>query len=823
MPLLRDPWHEWILDNPFLQRDLRRWHRRANTFRCAAWCACLPALAVPAVLVLYATVPSVARVLLPPVPGPAMLFLAALLHFAAARIAVAALPTLQQEAAADRFDFLRMLPMRHRELLLKIGIARSILVLGAALAAAPVYLVILTFGGLATGDVLALLALLTAVLVAPPTAIEVIGARSLRRAATPTAPNQLNVNPRWIFWMVAIQAVFQGALLRGISSRRAPHGRRHPSAAVGSALGLFPFGLALLLLRLLWEPKGFFAWHLTPLLPLALVWAIVRAAQTTAVAELWAREAVPEDLPKGRVAVTFPEETGRPDERHTTHRLHLLALGVLAFAMAGYLWHPLVTGSTRGAPAGHAPGAGPAGRLFLLWGWILVMRALDRMRWQCLSAAHPRGETLIETAAALARSLAVIAGAVLLACVPGRVMPWPGLPLVALKLVPCALVSLAFGGAWRAALGKAPRLFHAGTQMLLSLLDLFTYVAPILVLAWARDARWHLAASLSPVYALCALLSSAWHGTSPLRWEARLLMPLLPAGGMALRARRRRPRRAADRPARAGHDRMERWLEQRLEQCDNPLLSLEWRRQLRRPTGLFLRTAGSVLTALLLSGGFLALIWRIPMHGAGRSPALMLMGLGLAVLLTAMIAGMQVATGIGLEYTTAMTQRRIPFLFLSSLSDREIVLGTVGARALPVFPALMAGGAAVLLWMGIGQIGGLPWWAPLAEAGGSATIAAGMAHMALRMFHSWGRFDWVRILVALLPQAPMMLIMGVNLTHRRPGLLSWMTEYRAALAIALAAAAMLLVAALPRSLRSATAAVHACRSGRDVDGKAGKG
>jgi ABC-type multidrug transport system permease subunit len=111
-------------------------------------------------------------------------------------------------------------------------------------------------------------------------------------------------------------------------------------------------------------------------------------------------------------------------------------------------------------------------------------------------------------------------------------------------------------------------------------------------------------------------------------------------------------------------------------------------------------------------------------HEMSFGAGLGLFAAGLALVITMIVALVILAGAVGEEQVHGRRQRRLPFLFLTAVTEREIVLGTLAARAARECPVLLAGMATALLWLGFALLWGVPihhlWialWVALAAFG----------------------------------------------------------------------------------------------------------
>jgi hypothetical protein len=856
---MTDAWREWVSENPFLRHDLRRWKRRGYGWKLPLACAGLPALPVLALHGLYAFFPFLQSWFSLPQLGPVLFSLVSLVHVVAAAGFAATTFSLPREAVAGRLEFIRLLPLRSRELMVKLGLARAVLRVLPALVPLPLYLLLMAYGGVPLEDVAALYALFAAMLFAPPGFLEIHSALTVRRGtavASPAAQGAAARNPVGFFWIIAFQGLFQ-LVLRTLMIPVFSAVWVRLKMALGPQLGaLLPLSAVAAAARMLWQPAPFFGGVAAPFWLLSLYWAARWAARVVGYAELWSREPALQAQGAGRTAAVLPEATGRPNERRTRRALESVSGALLSITVAGYLWRPLVLTGALGDLTGSATPSGGMAALLLLLGGLGFLALFERVRADF--RVEPAG-LVRESAGLLVLSLERATAFLLLVSLLGGVLPWPE-PAAALGLLALAAAGgLVFALGWRRVAGPvlsrpATTSLRTMAVLLLSLLWVATYAGPAAVLAYLPGrALPHLAVAWSPVYALLCLLPGLWRAPSPLPLPVSLALPAL--AGLLLLALS--PRQAAATAEvvveRSGRDPVEAYLRRIADRWQNPLFGLAARRLARRPNGL----TGRLLGALGLAIGLPFLLFAAPIiaivstrSGGGQTPAsvwralthpfpvlgltfggVMALAAALLLLWFAIYAvGMALPQSVALENRVARQQGRLQYLLISPLEDRQVVLGILAAALADTLPSLGGMLLSSLFWvlMAVG-VGAAWWWLPawmvLALIGGNSVLLG-----ALGAFDDWKtQAVFRRVLRVLLRVLFPMLILGLAsvamATTLRGGTPSWL---RMALPRLLAALPWLLPVAagtlaaimlftLPRAFRRAVAAVHACRTEEDLE------
>jgi hypothetical protein len=414
-------WQDWLIDNPFFQRDLRRWRRKGYGWKIPLWCVGLPVLLVLASHGYHEILSPATRrgAGLDATLGAVLFSGVALLHMVLASICGSFSFSLTQEATADRLEFIRLLPLPARELMLKIGVGRSVLRLIPMLAPLPLYVLLLAYGMVRVEDVLALYVLLAIFLFATPSTVEITTALTSRTGATTTPANKNAGAATGIVWMVGFQLTIQVVLRPLISALVSTVGGRLSQVLGPDLTPLLPLSLVLALVRLVWMPQPFYGWTVPPLPLLLGWWALSRVCRLVAGAELWTREPAMGVRMNGRVLMALPEATGRPAEQRDLRLLSGASSALLALLTAGFLWRMVISG-TLGTLSGSTTPSGSIATLLVLFGGFSVLGALERLRSglgaPAIGLAQAQREALVGMAWGLGGTLAVL----LAAWSPGR-------------------------------------------------------------------------------------------------------------------------------------------------------------------------------------------------------------------------------------------------------------------------------------------------------------------------------------------------------------------------------------------------------------------
>lgn len=834
-----DAWRNWVSDNPFLLRDLRRWERRGYAWKVPLICAGLPGAAV---LALH----SAARADLLPVGwarGPRFgliaFSVATLLHLAATLGFGETTFSFLKEAISERLAFVRLLPTPAWALMLQVGMARSLPRLYPAAVALPVFVVLLAYGGVRPGDVAGYYFLLGLILFTLPAPFELfhalaghygVGAARVGDGGAGAASRRAIGMLTWLlalwvpaqFLMQPVLIPLTGGLVRRMETAFGP-----------DMLALFPLSLLPALSRLAWEPAAFFDWTIPPLWPLIGCFALERAWRLAAAADFWAREPVVVSLPGGRSELALPESTARAELLRRRRWFAAAAAAAFTLACCGFAWRSEIASGALGALIRRPTRAGSAAALLILLALPCIMAVLERLRSSGASAAASRRLSAREAAIAMMGSLGGAVSLVLLSCAAGRVLPWPEPPAALGQLAQAASAGLVFGLGWQAKLARLPEESGAtGRAWMAPALWLASYLLPLIALARRGSGiPWHAIAAWSPVYGLLSLLPGFWPSPSPLPgW----LPPLAAAsaGGLLLLAGRRRRLGAVK--ERSRRDPLEWGFRRLAARWDNPLFTLALRRLARRPVGLAARwalalaggigfplaTFGTVLFTVVQRRGLTleqALSWKLGRSGVSFGGWLGLTVALLTFLFTLYFWELSANVAVSVEGLLARRQRRLPFLRLMPDAARQVVSGTLAAALLatgtPAAGALFSG----LLWALLAVRYRVPSAWLLAWAWSAVVAGCVAAHAALAGFHLWrGRRDaWYGLrwlLNFVLTSVPPLIV--IRISNR-----AWVPGYRAALAAhlprILPLAAALLFLTLPLSYWLALRAFHACRDEDD--------
>jgi len=839
-------WRDWISDNPFFQLDLRRWAHRGYGWKLPLVCVGLPALLILGLHGIKFFWPRAEGLPNRELLGPVLVSVVSLIHFILLSIYGTKLFSLNSEAAAERLEFIQLLPMDHRELMVKIGFARLLLRSLVILLVVPVYLLILPYGGVPIEDIAALLLLLFALSFQPPNWLEVHGALTARRgggvpaeAAGKTAGGA-KAGSTGVFWWILIQAGFQligrtviGPLLWGVWTRLA--------GAAGPMLKMiFPFSIVMIAARLLWLPHPFYNWILSPLWPVGVYWLIRTAGRVVYVAELWSREPRVVDQTGGRTALALPEDTGRADEQRIGRHFDTARGALMAFTAAGYAWGPLVLSGSLASLSGSATPSGGVAALLLLFAALTLAPEFERLR--ALPGPGPQAPRypLRDAGAALLRSLGRTATVAMGLCLLGGASPWPEPALALALLAPAAAGALLFGAGWGARFnappgGKPPAV---GAQWMLLLGWLATYLGPVWVFYQAGAPAWtHFACAWSPVYAFLTLFPPLGAATPVPVWAAWALPALIGAGLLSLAPRSTAPEEAAvERPPR--RDALEDTIHERARVADNPLVLLEVRRQLRKPMGLLVNLVVSGAAAWLLGVGIVVgMAMLIAAERGGTAYETLVRPLGstgwnlgsiMALVLAAgcllfafMALGISVSTAVTNGNVLARKQGRLAYLYITGLADDQIVRGTLYGACIAALPGTGAMLAVSLFWTVSAVALGAAWWWLLAWLWGVAAASSVIFGSALSGFDDWryraGWRAWLRRAAQVLAAAVLVIAISGGLVLTVRWLLDQWEAVRVLFPALLLVAVVLLAAALPFLYRRAVRAIHACRREDDLE------
>jgi hypothetical protein len=838
--MLKALWHEWIADNPFLQRDLRRFRRSGYLWKMPLWTVAPPLLAVLGLHALYLRMGGWGGISL----GLVLLSAVSLLHVIAFASWSGAVFSLTKEAAADSLEFVRLLPLPRRELLVKIGLARAAIRLVPLLVALPVYLLLFSYGGIAPVDVAAVYALLALFLFAPPGVAEVTTALTTKQGGgnpeLAVKSSQQAATTNGIVWMIGMQVTFQvllrpviGPLIWGAWSRL--------SSAIGPDLGrLLPLSIVAGTARAAWEPQWVFGWLLSPLLLLLPYWALRTVAHVASSAELWSREPTVQTGPQGRTTLVLDEESGRPDERRAAGRLNaVLGIGLLVLT-TGLLWQSSIASGALGFLAGSSTPAGGLATLLIVCGGLGLLAALESLRSGKLLRTHPgRTAALRVATAGWGRWTAGVLVALLLSALLGGIAPWPEPAWALGRLLLVAAATLLFASGWgllndQPPVEKAPPARQAVTWVS-ALFWLASYLLPLTAMVRpGLPPAFHLAAALSPIYAYLQLLPGGWRAPSPRPFAVSVALPAALGLLALLMAPRRRD--AAERPASRRKDPLEERVRAVAARWDNPALSLAVARLQRQSLGLTLRvlgaTAGAFALTLLIgvmvaagmtarSGApwWTALPRPTPVAGL-TAGALLGLGLSLGLLwLLAFMGATVVSAAVSTESSLGRQQRRLPYVLITPLAHRELMFGTLGSALLAAAPSMTGYALGSLFWLMFALAFGAPLWWPaawVALASGGVAIAV---HTALAGFEDWLKGRGLRYVIRAVPRAGCavfisigwMVVAGVFGAQDRFPLFLQLLPW------GVAATVLLALATLPPALRRAEACVRTSRREDDLE------
>ncbi len=773
-------------DNPFLQNDLRRWRRRGYLWKVPLGIAGLPALGIVILHALVAYGPEPVREVLQSRFSVLLLSTVASLHALAVAISTGLAGTLNAEAAADRLDFLRLVPLTPRELMGKLAAARAVLRIGPVVMGLPVYVVAMAYGGTGPADLAGLYFIFALFLFAVPGWIEVQGALCSRivgvsagvqggPGAGPGAARQ-NVAPAIGIWL-AIQGSLSG-LLQPLIRLGIPILRRLAQAAGPGYAVLLPLTALPLAGRLMMTPLPFFSTRLAPAL-VVFCYAVLRtASRWVASAELWTREPVAFATAEGGRAGVLAEGTGRPADLVVLRRLELLQAVVLGVGAAGFLWEPGIQSGALGRLVGSSTAEGGAAALLLVWvGWrLLVQFERVRGRLHVRDEASPAGEAALAVMSVFGPA-AIVA---LIVALPGGISLWPNVLLALTRLFLLLAGALVLGHAWsrrfsglvlegpHAGVGSRAKRLRATKIYAATLFWIAVYLGPLFLLRSGRSELWlHGLVAWSPLYGVLSLLPGLWRRPPPMPGEIALLIP--GAVGVLLMLTRGRAQQSGGPARKPGRrrDPLERAFARWAERWDNPFLCLRLARQARRPFGLTWQTLGILLsllawTAFILYFPATAMAARrgVPLAAVLSRPAVGevsytgVLGMGAAGFLV-VVLGFGVAirahNSSVLECALARAQGRRQDLLACPISGRELVAGLLAVSSVEFAPAVVGVTTAGLLCLGLAISGGTPWWWVPVWLGGVGTALLCVAHGALAGVRKWEPPPrWSRVVTILI-------------------------------------------------------------------------
>lgn len=777
-----DAWREWLSDNPFLLRELRRWSKRGRAWKALLRCAGVPALVALGGLGVYLMVLGQVRTL-SSLPIGLLLFLVVTLVHSWTRAEVCPpVVSLSDDAKAGRLDFTRLLPMDGRELMAKVGLARFAGGLLPVVAPLPVYALLTLFDGIRPMDLVVLLAYWVLRLFDPPDPTEVGAAlshgrdRELEaqgRRGTPSSAATLGPTCGVVL-VFAVAGILVFRHLRGMLGSV----RGMVAGVIGPELGAWLLlSLIVALARLAWEPQPFFGGSLSPGIPVLAFWILGRVLRVIIAGDRWDRAHEAESSRSPRLV----------------RRLGTVRKGLATLGPIGFLWAPLMVSGALGRWAGSPSPSGSLAVLLIILAGPPLLLAVELGRSAGKAREEPEASLARDGVVVAFRALGRAVAIVMLAALLGGTVPWPEPPLALLALVALAVPALGFGlGLARfqqlpppppasdaAADGAATDSEPVGeaasgsaaahppptrrTGCAVTALVFGIYAAPVAFLFLPPlPLPWHLLGACSPTYALLQLLPGLWRSPSPLPVWAGWLLPL--AAGALLASLAPRPRKAARTvPDLRGEDVVERRLARLGERWDNPLFTLVMRRQGRRNSlaAALVRMSFWILACSGLLLGFILMDLagrrRLSLPGFLLQPlrpldlssgAFFCLATALLVAgVVGLLAAMSFASSLGEQGTAGRTQRRLPLLLITPLPQREIVLGMLAEATVDALPVGVAALAVSVLWLllAVGQ-GAPPSWLGI----WLSAVAAGaclLLHGGLGVFRTWPRrrgWAWLR-------------------------------------------------------------------------------
>jgi hypothetical protein len=733
---------EWILDNPFLQHDLRSRRRRRWLLVAVLLATLLPAIALGLLHLLLAH-PVLGRALLRMGPAGMWVFGTVGVTHVLGLVPVLFLGfPLAAETRAERIEQLRLLPDPGRALLTRIAVARIAVRLLPVLAPLPLYLLAPLYGGVSHAQVLGHFFLLATLLFVAPQAAEVSLAfipplELLRRQ------QEAKKNPFGTLWFWGIMVVNQFLV-------------RHLGAWIGALMSRLP---AHALFPVFWFPflggflvneRGWFRWTLAPLLPLLVLVLLFRVRSLRAAGDQW--DCGPLHAGRGGGLDEFQERVQR--RRRFDRAAACIALVLLIGLCFPYDTLGPRLGSLVG---GTGPGEGLAALLLLVAGFR-VLGQMEALRFGLYSEhkAPRAGDLAARLLGALLDGLVVtLACALLLGVLPGL-----ALGRAIAGFIAAGTTALVFAAGWRRCFPPTytPIQLPGARPALPTFLTLGVYLLPFS--AWLMPhAALHYAATWSPIYGLARLLPGAWNPAPPVPVAAAILAPAL--AGLLLALARRAPRMAAEPaggfvrlPEREGT--LERWIGGLNRRWDNPLhtralrLVTRSRRTLaqRSLIWLGLGLAGPAAFALFVAhtiarsgNGNLFAVLLQPMPGLEAPFAAgACLFAAAAMLIAAFTTPLMQAAGPSQGEPEQRTSFRSDLL-LTPLPERTIVWGQALAWMLPALPTCGGLLVASLLWLLAGVGLGMAGWSALAWLGGAAALTAIALHLllgAVRASMPWG-------------------------------------------------------------------------------------
>ncbi|HTE20489.1 MAG TPA: hypothetical protein VK689_19150, partial [Armatimonadota bacterium] len=723
---MMDLWREWITENPFLQRDLRRWSRRGYAWKIPLACVGFPALLMLGLLALFLAAPPFIRQLMDRPFGLLLFTVVSFAHLAACATFWSAGLSLATEAATDRLSFLQLLPIGGRELVAKINVARALLRAAPAVAAAPLYVLLLSYGSVHPEDIVFFYALLAFLLFASPGVSEVSAA--LARAEKEDAAS-VRMKPSAGGWIVL--ALFQVGI-QAFSSLIKPFFMplfRRMVAALGPEFrSLLPFHPLVAAERFLWLPQPFYQWVLPLFGLLLLCWVLRRVRSVTQAGERWDR-GLHVEKPGDEAASAAGEQGNRQRTSAARRALETLPSAVFSWTVIGLLWQPLIVNGALGSVLRQPTASGSVAALLVIPALLTVLVRFERLRGD---SSDPSGSSALAlfrgACVALVTPIMRIAMIVAAASAVGGVAPSLKGAGVLAALLPLVVSAYVFALGWRALLVRKPGTWTLPSAWLVGLLWLFSYALPLLVLLRpALPQAWHAVAACSPVHALLRLLPGLWPGSSPLPGQVSFLLPGVVGVLLLAVATRRGSALVPAETVPANRDPVLAYAQRQADRWSNPVFSLAVRRLLRSPTRLMLWGIMAPVLLIVVPPGAL---WIMSLGiGAGKGFSIvqefarpvgksgLLMGgvlglvfAGILLLLPGLSCGLALMSSISTEKTEGEKQLRLPDLLISPLPDRQIVLGFLSAALLSVSPWIIAGVVASLFWSLVSLAYGTAWW-----------------------------------------------------------------------------------------------------------------
>lgn len=763
---------EWLVENPFLRLQGKRWLRNEGP-----WWTLFRGVAIPATLVLllhllFLAVSPTGKVGL---DRPfSLVFVSILAFFHVFLFWGGSGPTfaLDEEAREHRLHFLRLLPLGPREFLFKLGLSRAALRLPSLLAPLPVYCAVFLYGHPPLRDLGVLYLLLLFLSLGLPSPGEV--SRALRQAEgwTPNQKAEENTPARAAEPVRSLPALWRAlgayglllVLLIGGGIWARPGGSPWLD---GLAWAVGTFGernWVLDGLRLAGQPRPFFQWEAAPLWLFLAYWCARSLLRLHEAAQLWATGPLreePEELEEDLTAEELsPESAREPPDLATRLRVMLqgLAFPTLLFVLLGFLWPGWVGSGSLGTLVGRPTPVGSLAALLLLATFLVHCILLEVLRCGRDREQPNALRALRKICLAWGQSAGSAALFVLLAGLAGGLFPLREMAGVVPGLALAAGVTFAFGTGWRyfrnrLLLGPAGPfgtvfrgLLHGGAWLV-------TYLLPAVVLFGATaDLGVHALAAASPLYLLLAQFAPLQANALAPAWMPWAL-PVLAGTVLALGVLRRPA--APEAPSIPERDPVMAALLQAAATWDNAVFSTALRRRSLRDSALTVRlirapimmgivSAVGVWIYVLQAGRgsgqsfpqVLEIASSLPGHTLGAQTALLAAAGTLAL---GFMFGTNLSTSIAGEGLGASRRQQRQDLRLSPMPDGEIVRGTLWGAAVEVLPTLGSGLVASLFWVVIATLYEAGWhWVPV-WVGAAALAVALILHYGLEAFRGWTR------------------------------------------------------------------------------------